>query len=180
MPSVPSDESLTFRWFVKERYIPMRQGKWSPAYKKTNTYQLEHYLIAKFGDLPLRKLDSFQIQIWLNGLAERYSESVVRSCFSNIRAITAMARKQKFLTEDPGEDVKMPQTNAVEKPVMTQEQILAWSTPLRTCTISVCFRWESSAVLVRVRSWGCNGSPGRAKHCCPTGRPMRGSSLAAT
>ena len=25
MPSVPSDESLTFRWFVKERYIPMRQ-----------------------------------------------------------------------------------------------------------------------------------------------------------
>jgi hypothetical protein len=52
MPSRPSDESLTFRWFVKERYIPMRQGKWSPAYKKTNTYHLEHYLIAKFGDLP--------------------------------------------------------------------------------------------------------------------------------
>lgn len=78
MPSVPSDKSLTFRWFVKERYIPMRQGKWSPAYRKTNTYHLEHYLIAKFGDLPLRKLDSFQIQIWLNGLAEKgYSESVV-------------------------------------------------------------------------------------------------------
>jgi integrase len=125
MPSVPSDESLTFRWFVKERFIPMRQGKWSPAYRKTNTYQLEHYLITKFGDLPLRKLDSFQIQIWLNGLAEKgYSESVVRSCFSNIRAVTAMARKQKFLTEDPGEDVKMPQTKVVEKPVMTQDQIL--------------------------------------------------------
>jgi hypothetical protein len=39
-------------------YIPMRQGKWSPAYRKTNTYQLEHYLIAKFGELPLRKFDS--------------------------------------------------------------------------------------------------------------------------
>ena len=50
---VPSDESVTFRWFVKERYIPMRQGKWSPAYRKTNTYQLEHYLISQFGDLPL-------------------------------------------------------------------------------------------------------------------------------
>jgi hypothetical protein len=38
----------------------------------------------------LRKLDSFQIQIWLNGLAAKgYSESVVRSCFSNVRAIAA-------------------------------------------------------------------------------------------
>ena len=35
-----------------------------------------------------------------------------------------MARKQKFLTEDHGEDVKMPQTKVVEKPVMTQDQIL--------------------------------------------------------
>lgn len=35
MPAIPSDDSVTFRWFVKERYIPMRQGKWSPAYRKT-------------------------------------------------------------------------------------------------------------------------------------------------
>jgi hypothetical protein len=95
MPSISSDESLTPRWFVKERYIPMRQGKWSPAYRKTNTYQLEHYLIAKLSDLPLRKLDSFQIQIRINGLAGKgFSESVVRSCISNTRAIAAMARKQ--------------------------------------------------------------------------------------
>jgi integrase len=124
IPSIQQDETVTFRWFVKERYIPMRQGKWSPAYKQTNTDQIERYLISKFGDFPLRKLDSFQIQIWLNGMAEEYSESVVRSCYSNIRAIAAMARKQKFLNEDPGEDVTMPQTKPVEKPVMTQDQIL--------------------------------------------------------
>jgi hypothetical protein len=93
IPSIQQDETVTFRWFAKERYIPMRQGKWSPAYKQTNTDQIERYLISKFGDFPLRKLDSFQIQIWLNGLAEGYSESVVRSCYSNNRAITAMARK---------------------------------------------------------------------------------------
>jgi integrase len=125
-PKLPTDDSVTFRWFVKERYIPMRQGKWSPAYRKTNTYQLEHYLVSKFGDLPLRKLDAFQIQIWLNGMAEKgYSEAVVRSCFSNMRAITHMARKQKYLVENPGEDVNMPQTKMAEKPVMRQDQILA-------------------------------------------------------
>jgi hypothetical protein len=36
-----------------------------------------------------------------------------------------MARKQKYLTEDPAEDVTMPLTEPVEKPVMSREQILA-------------------------------------------------------
>jgi hypothetical protein len=75
-PTLQTDDSVTFRWFVKERCIPMRQGKWSPAYRKTNTYHLEHYLIGRFGDLPLSKLDAFQIQIWLNGLVEKGLEKV--------------------------------------------------------------------------------------------------------
>ena len=124
-PLLP-DNSLTFRWFVQQRYIPMRQGSWSPAYKKTNTYQLDHYLVSAFGDLPLSRLDTFEIQIWLNGLAEKdYSEAAVRQCFSNIRAITKLAKKQKYLSEDPGEDIKMPQTKSAEKPVMQREQILS-------------------------------------------------------
>jgi len=126
-PTLPPDDSVTFRWFVKERYIPMRRGSWSPTYKKTNTYNLEHYLIEHFGNLPLRQLTTFEIQIWLNKLVEEknYSESVVRSCFSNIRAITHLARKQKFLVDDPGEDVTMPITKLAEKPVISREQTLA-------------------------------------------------------
>ena len=124
--TLPADESVTFRWFVKERYIPMRQGKWSPAYRKTNTYHLEHYLISQFGDFPLRKLETFGIQVWLNSMADKnYSQALVRHCFTNMRAITYMAKKQKFLAEDPGEDVTMPQTKPVEKPVIAREQILA-------------------------------------------------------
>jgi hypothetical protein len=48
----------------------------------------------------------------------------VRSCFNNIRAITHLARKQKFLTEDPGEDVAMPITKITEKPVMPIDVLL--------------------------------------------------------
>jgi integrase len=125
-PTLPPDDSVTFRWFVKERYIPMRQGGWSPAYKRTNTYQLEHYVVSHFGDEPMRNLSTFEIQVWLNGLAEKgYSESVVRQCFSNVRAITHMARKQKYLVDDPAEDVTMPLTPPIEKPIMTREHILA-------------------------------------------------------
>jgi hypothetical protein len=84
VPTLPPDDSVTFRWFVNQRYIPMREGAWSPAYKKSNTYELGHYLISHFGDLPLRKLDAFGIQIWLNQLAAKdYSEAVVSHCFTN-------------------------------------------------------------------------------------------------
>jgi integrase len=84
-------------------------------------------LIEHFGDLPLRNLSTFEIQVWLNNLAgeKGYSQSVVGSCFSNIRAITHLARKQKFLAEDPGEDVTMPLTKLAEKPVMSLEQSLS-------------------------------------------------------
>ena len=125
-PALQADDSVTFGWFVRERYIPMRQGKWSPAYRKTNTYNIEHYLLSQFEHLPLRKLDTFGIQIWLNKLAEKdYSHAVVRQSFTNMRAITHLAKKQKYLTEDPGEDVNMPQTKPAERPVISREQILA-------------------------------------------------------
>jgi hypothetical protein len=79
--------------------------------------------------MPLRNLDAFGIQIWLNQLAAKdYSEAVVSHCFTNIRAITCLAKKQKFLSEDPGEDVTKPQTKSVERPVMTRADSLApWS-----------------------------------------------------
>lgn len=176
-PTLPPDDSVTFRWFVKQRYIPMRQGGWSPAYKKTNTYQLEHYLISHFGDLPLRNLSTFEIQVWLNGIAERgYSQAVVRQCFSNMRAITHMARKQKYLAEDPGEDVTMPLTDSVEKPVLTREQILALVGAIEDVH-DLCLLYVAIfAGRAPARLWGCNGSPGRELLLCPTARRMEGSS----
>jgi integrase len=71
-------------------------------------------------------LDTFAIQVWLNGIANKgYSFAIVHHCFTNIRAITSLAKKQKFLSEDPGEDVTIPQTKPVTRPVMTREQMLA-------------------------------------------------------
>ena len=63
--------------------------------------------------------------MFLNELAANgYSEAVVRSSFSNMRAVLHLAKKQKYIIEDPGEDVTMPQTKIAQKPVMTQEQLL--------------------------------------------------------
>ena len=123
--ALPPDDSVTFGWFTSQRYVPMRQGKWSPAYKHTNSYAIEHYLISYFGELPLSTIDSFAIQTYLNRLAEKYCESIIRQAFSNVRAIFRLARKQKYLAEDPAEDVVLPLTMPVNRPVMNRDQIMA-------------------------------------------------------
>ncbi len=74
----------------------MREGKWSPAYRETNGYAIEHYLISRFGDTPVREMNTFEIQVCLSKLAEKYCESVVHQAYSNVRAILHLARKEKF------------------------------------------------------------------------------------
>jgi integrase len=123
--ALPPDDSVTFGWFTRQRYVPMRQGKWSPAYRQTNGYALDHYLLSRFGDYPLGDLNTFEIQVYLNQLAEKYCESVVHQAYSNVRAILHLARKQKYLVEDPAEDVVLPLTMPGEKPVLDRAQILA-------------------------------------------------------
>lgn len=75
--------------------------------------------------MPLRDLSTFEIQVYLNQLAENYSKSVVHQAFTNVRAIMHLARKQKYVVEDPAGDVVLPLTMPVEKPVMSRDQILA-------------------------------------------------------
>jgi integrase len=48
----------------------------------------------------------------------------VRHAFVNIRSIMRLARKLKFVQEDPAEELKMPQTKEVKRPTMTVEHIV--------------------------------------------------------
>jgi hypothetical protein len=137
-PSLPrrnSDVSLVCR---RTLHSDAARGKWSPAYRKINTYEIKHYLVGTLGDSVEPSWARLRIQVWLNNLATKYSESVVRHCYINIRSITAHGQEAEIPdNEDPGEDVTMPQTKPVEKPLMTQEQILRSLAAFRTCTICV-------------------------------------------
>jgi integrase len=158
--ALPPDDSVTFAWFARERYVPMREGNWSPAYRETNGYAIEHYLILRFGNTPLREMNTFEMQVYLNRLAERYSDAVVHQTFTNVRAIMKLARKQKFLVEDPAEDLVLPLTMLSEKPVMNREQILvllAGIEDLRDlCLLSIgifCGPRASEVFGLRWKSW---------------------------
>jgi integrase len=119
-----ADDSVTLGWFVAEKYIPMRRGQWRPATKQKTEFEIAKYLVENFRTVPIRDLGLFELQVHLNKLAESYSESIVRHAFVNMRSIMRLARKLKFLQEDPAEELKMPRTKEVKRPTMTAEQIV--------------------------------------------------------
>src|SRR5271165_7442714 len=118
------DPETSFGWFVKHRYLPMREGRWHRATKEKTTFEINRYWAEYFKDRPLGEISQFELQVHLNNLAKEFSDSIVRHAFSNIRTIFRTARKMKFVTEDPAEDLLMPDTQTVERPKTQPELIL--------------------------------------------------------
>jgi integrase len=118
------DPKTTLGWFIKYRYLPMREGRGRRATKDKTTYEINRYLGEYFGDRALGELTQFELQVHLNRLAQEFSDSIVRHAFSNMKAIFHSARKMKFLTEDPAEDLRMPSTRLVKKPKIEPKMIL--------------------------------------------------------
>jgi hypothetical protein len=65
---VLKDSSVTFEWFVRNRYFPLRKGDWRPETAKEKMAQIEFDLIDKFGKQPLDSLDRFMLQTHVNYL----------------------------------------------------------------------------------------------------------------
>ncbi len=118
-----TDGAVTFDWFVKEKYLPMRRGQWRRATRDKTEFEINKYLIEEFKTVPLRTIGLFELQTLLNNLAEKYSESIVKHAFVNLRSVMKMAQKLKFIADNPGEETKMPATRPVERPTMTPGQI---------------------------------------------------------
>ncbi len=118
-----ADDAVTFGWFVKEKYLPIKRGRWRRATRDKTEFEINKYLVEEFKNVPLRTLGLFELQTRLNDLAEKYSESIVKHAFVNLRSVMKMAQKLKVISENPGEETKMPSTRAVERPTMTPGQI---------------------------------------------------------
>lgn len=140
-PTLPADDNVTFDWFVAERYLPMRRGQWRPATAQKTEYEINKYLVQRFKGTPLRTIGTFEIQMLLNQLAKKYSESIVKHAYVNVRSIMRTAQKLSFIPTNASEDTKMPETKAVSRPTMTAEQIVklidAIEDPHDLCLMSI-------------------------------------------
>jgi integrase len=121
---VLKDSSVTFGWFVRNRYFPIRKGDWRPETAKEKMAQIEIDLIAKFGEQPLEAFDRFMMQTHLNDLARRYSQDRVKQARSYLKSIFDEAIEQEFLVKDPTRKLKTPKNlRPKDKRVLSWEQL---------------------------------------------------------
>jgi hypothetical protein len=69
---------ITLAWFIEHRWKPLREGTWRRGTRETNEWILSHIIKADFGDDTLSRVDTVQLQRWLNELATKYSRSLVK------------------------------------------------------------------------------------------------------
>jgi integrase len=121
---VQKDGSVTFEWFVLNRYFPLRKGDWRPETAKEKMAQIRLDLIDRFGDHPLDSFDKFMMQTHLNGLAERYSQDRVKQARSYLKSIFDEAIEQEYLAKDPTRKLRIPRNlRPKDKQVLSWEQL---------------------------------------------------------
>jgi hypothetical protein len=66
VPVLKSDDSVTFDWFTKEKYLPTRRARWSPATRDKTEFEIKKYLVEEFKGVRLREIGLFELQMVLN------------------------------------------------------------------------------------------------------------------
>src|SRR3984957_1859691 len=118
------DGTVTFEWFVRKRYFPLRQGDWRPETAKEKKAQIEIDLISKFGSDPIESIDKFELQTHVNHLATTYCQDCVKQARSYLKSIFDEAIEQEFLVKDPTRTLKIPKKlRPKDKQILTWEQL---------------------------------------------------------
>ena len=119
----PRPDFLTLEWFTRERFLPMRQAKWAPSTRETNLYHLDRHILPALGSTPLRDLEKFHCQMFLNKLAaQNFSFTVVDHCRTMLKAILEEALDAELVNKNPARKLDNPETSAPVKPVLPKWQ----------------------------------------------------------
>jgi hypothetical protein len=121
---VMMDASITFGWFVRNRYFPLREANWKPETAKVKRIQIQRDLVEKFESVPLDVLDKFMLQTHINHLATFRSRDRVLQACSYLKSIFSEAVEQDFLLKDPSRKVTAPlNLRGKDKTVLTWDQL---------------------------------------------------------
>ena len=121
---VRNDGSVTFGWFVRNRYLPLREANWRPETAKVKKIQIRRDLIEKFESVPLNMIDGFMLQTQINHLATYLSEDRVQHARSYLKSIFIEAVDQDFLLKDPSRKVRTPlNLRGKDKTVLTWDKL---------------------------------------------------------
>jgi integrase len=118
--------SVTFGWFVRNHYLPLKEADWKDETAKVKKYLIQADLIDAFDNVRLENLDKLTLQSHLNRLAKTRSRDRVLQIGSCMRAIFREAVEQDFLPKDPARTVKTPsELRESDKTTLSWDQLRA-------------------------------------------------------
>lgn len=121
---VLNDGRVTFGWFTRNRYFPLKKGDWKEETAKNKMALIESDLLEDLGNIPLRNFTRYDLQLHVNKLAERFSRDRVLQMRAYLRDIFSEALDQDFIVKDPALRVKVPgQLKESDKTTLTWEQL---------------------------------------------------------
>ncbi len=119
-----NDGSVTFAWFVKNRYLPMKESDWSEETAKNKSYLIQRNLIDDLGPIPLQNFDRFVLQMHMKKLGETCDRNTVLQMCAYLRDIFAEAVDLDFLAKNPAQRVKVPANlRDTDKTTLTWDQL---------------------------------------------------------
>ncbi|SEG63270.1 Site-specific recombinase XerC [Bryocella elongata] len=121
---IMNDGSVTFAWFVTNRFLPLKEAVWKEETAKTKKFLIQSDLVEPLGEIPLVNFDKFSLQLHLNKLAVTGSKDRVLQMRAYLRDIFAEAVDQDFLVKDPARKIKVPaQLRATDTTTLTWNQL---------------------------------------------------------
>ena len=121
---VMNDGSVTLGWFVRNRYLPLKEGDRREETAKNKTSLIQTNLLDDLGELPLVSFDRFTLQMHVNKLAETCSKDTVLQIRAYLRDILEEAVDQDFLSKNPSARVKVPKNlRATDTTTLTWDQL---------------------------------------------------------
>ena len=117
------DGKATFGWFWEHRYLPLKAAKWRRSTRDAILYAMNAHVLPRIGERALCELMRFELQAMLNGLAGKYSRSVVEKVKVWVNAALEEAVEQEYLAKNPAARLEMPATRATSKRYLSQEEV---------------------------------------------------------
>ena len=82
---VMNDGSVSFGWFVRNRFLPLKEANWKEETSKVKKLLIQKDLIDPFDKVPLENFDKFTLQAHLNNLAQTRSRDRILQMRATLR-----------------------------------------------------------------------------------------------
>jgi hypothetical protein len=90
--------AVSFGWFVRNRYLPLKEADWREETASVKTYLIEADLLDEFEAIRLENFDKFTLQHHLNKLAKPIPET---GCCRSVPTCALSLPRQSIRTTSP-------------------------------------------------------------------------------